>query len=379
MELSVAQLMDLSVHQVVVPLVLQVMDLWDTLATARLEVAGEVGVPVATGALMVVPIVPPMGYLDMARLNRQMNGLPWVRTLANGERNSAREWVTGVSSLANKQTIGDRMWETDRVHGVRMWGDKRRPSAKELLQAPALVSRDKDQVHHQPRWMMLYHLPTKKVLVVNRLVFSEVTARHLMILLSTKTWRRRTSRSSTTKMMMILPSRPIQAQYADGAWDFEKRIQEINRQAEASAQKGEKTPEEITEERDHAIRMANGAKIAADRKVADQGHRRELRSMLREYQRRSRDDKRQYRQRKRELKASLRSKGKGKGKAKKSSEWKEAKREYKEKRKYWKKAKLEARQRYREGKRERSRSWNGFPNEDVKQMAWVVIENLNTR
>jgi hypothetical protein len=168
-------------------------------------------------------------------------------------------------------------------------------------------------------------------------------------------------------------------QYADGAWDFEKRIQEINRQAEASAQKGEKTPEEIAEEREHAIRMANGAKIAADRKVADQGHRRELRSMLREYQRRSRDDKRQYRQRKRELKASLRSKGKGKGKAKKSSEWKEAKREYKEKRKYWKKAKLEARQRYREGKRERSRSWNGFPNEDVKQMAWVVIENLNTR
>jgi hypothetical protein len=116
-----------------------------------------------------------------------------------------------------------------------------------------------------------------------------------------------------------------------------------------------------------------------DRKTADKSQKRELRALLREIQRRSRDDKREYRQRKRELKASLGGKGKGKGKAKKAPEWKQAKREYKEKRKAWRKEKLEARQRYKEARTERSTSWKGFSNEGSEQMVWVVIENLNTR
>jgi hypothetical protein len=170
-------------------------------------------------------------------------------------------------------------------------------------------------------------------------------------------------------------------QHSNTEWDFIKRVQFINKHAEASAQKGEKTREEIAEERTLAIERAQGAKIAADRKTADKGHRRELRALLREIQRRSRDDKREYRQRKRELKASLggKGKGKGKGKAKKAPEWKQAKREYKEKRKAWRKEKLEARKRYKEARTERLTSWKGFPNEGSKQMVWVVIENLNTR
>jgi hypothetical protein len=161
---------------------------------------------------------------------------------------------------------------------------------------------------------------------------------------------------------------------------FLKRIQSINKQAEAAAQKGKKTPDEIAEERALAIEKAQDEKIVTDVKIEE---RISKRAMRRDLKQRSRDLKREHRQRKRDLKASLSGKGKGKGKAKRSPEWKQAKREYKEKRKVLRNEKLRARQQWKEARSERLRSRRdarregAVEDEEASQMVWVVIENLN--
>jgi hypothetical protein len=162
---------------------------------------------------------------------------------------------------------------------------------------------------------------------------------------------------------------------------FLKRIQSINKQAEASAQKGKKTPEEIAEERALAIEKAQEERIITDVKIEEKMSKRAMRRELRQ---RSRDLKREHRQLKRELRASRGGKGKGKGKGKKSPEWKQAKKEYREKKKELRKEKLGARREWREARSEKSRSrrdarkGDDFQEDQASRMAWVVIENLDT-
>jgi hypothetical protein len=160
-----------------------------------------------------------------------------------------------------------------------------------------------------------------------------------------------------------------------------KRIQSINKEAEASAQKGKKTAEEIAEERAVAIEKAQDEKLAADVKIEEKMSKR---AMRRDLKQRSKELRREHRQRKRDLKASHGGKGKGKGKAKKSPEWKQAKKEYKAKRKDLRNEKLRARQEWREARSERLRSRrdvrkiDGIQEEKASQMVWIVIENLGT-
>jgi hypothetical protein len=158
---------------------------------------------------------------------------------------------------------------------------------------------------------------------------------------------------------------------------FLKRIQSINKAAEASAQKGKKTASEIAEERALAIEKAQNEKLEADIKVEDK---RSRRAMGRTWKQKCRDLKREHRHKKRELKAAH---GKGKGKAKKSAEWRHEKKEYKAKRKDLKKERLKARQEWKEARserlRERRETRRGLSGQDVEmgKMVWVVIENLD--
>jgi hypothetical protein len=137
--------------------------------------------------------------------------------------------------------------------------------------------------------------------------------------------------------------------YPDTEAMFAKRMRSINEQADASAEKGKKSAEEIAHERAMAIEKAEKDKEAMDLKIATKLSKRMSRRDLKQ---RKRELKRQHRQRKRELRAAHT--GKGKGKVKKSTEWREAKKEYKEEKKKLRKETLAAKKQWREA-RENSR------------------------
>ncbi|RAR02795.1 hypothetical protein DDE82_005537 [Stemphylium lycopersici] len=174
-----------------------------------------------------------------------------------------------------------------------------------------------------------------------------------------------------------------------------ERIRSIDEAATASSTLGQKTPQEISRDRDFAIEKARQGKQLIDAKFAIKQAKRAAR---RDVKRRSRELKKAHRQRKRELRASLSSpsdggkgKGKGKSKPKKSKAWKEEKKVYKEKRKVLRKEKLAARKEWRDARME----WRRVRNETRKfrrggvnggaetdmvreqdELVWLVIENL---
>ena len=156
---------------------------------------------------------------------------------------------------------------------------------------------------------------------------------------------------------------------------FLKRIQSINKQAEAAAQKGKKSSEEIAEERALAIEKAQNEKTAMDLKVEEKISKRGLNK---EHKQKRRDLKRDHRCKKRELKASYT--GKGKAKAKRTPQWKQAKKEYRDKKKELKKEKLKFRNKLKEARAERlkARTSANITGTSIgaDDMVWVVIENL---
>jgi hypothetical protein len=166
--------------------------------------------------------------------------------------------------------------------------------------------------------------------------------------------------------------------FPDTQATFLKRVKSINKQAEASAQKGKKTPDDIAQERAFAIEKAQDEKTAMDLKI---GEKMSKRAVLRALRQKRRDLFREHRHKKRELKAMHT--GKGKGKAKKTSEWKQAKKDYKEKKKELRKEKAKARKEWKEARFTRTKSRGCDTNLDNNQqelmdaMVWVVIENLD--
>ncbi|KAL6706392.1 hypothetical protein ACN47E_005498 [Coniothyrium glycines] len=118
------------------------------------------------------------------------------------------------------------------------------------------------------------------------------------------------------------------------------------------------------------------------------------RNTRREIKRRGRDLKHEHRQHKRDLRAlhdqKRKGKGKGKGKANKTKEWKDAKKQYKEKkgelkkesvaaRKAWKEEKYERKKMKREERREgKSSAGSAKDNEGMQKMLWIVIENVES-
>jgi hypothetical protein len=152
---------------------------------------------------------------------------------------------------------------------------------------------------------------------------------------------------------------------------FVKRIQSIDKQAEASARKGKKSPEEIAEERASAIESAENEKFDMDEKIEEKMSKRAMRQVWKQLRR---NLVRGYRQKKRDLRAAHSSNGKGKGKAKKTPEWKAAKKEYKEKKKELRKKELKARQEWKVTRLERLNSRRAVRKH---QMVWVVVENLD--
>lgn len=131
-----------------------------------------------------------------------------------------------------------------------------------------------------------------------------------------------------------------------------KRIDSINRAAEAAALKGRKSGEEIEHERELAVAKATREKESAEykyaRKQSRRTHKRELRNKKRELTR-------EYRQRKRDIKEKAQSDGKGKGKAKKGADWKQLKREYKAKRRVLKRERMDAKRKWKMERREEKR------------------------
>lgn len=165
---------------------------------------------------------------------------------------------------------------------------------------------------------------------------------------------------------------------------FITRIASINKQAEDAIRKGKKGQDEITKERDAAIEKAHKEKIALSLKLEERTSKRAAR---REHLRKHRDLKREYRDRKRALRAACvnDSKGKGKGKAKKTPEWKQAKREFKDKRKALKKERSQAREEWKESRSSKRIRSSGHElnmmdqqSEALGKMVWVVIENLSS-
>ncbi|KAF2033071.1 hypothetical protein EK21DRAFT_59218, partial [Setomelanomma holmii] len=132
---------------------------------------------------------------------------------------------------------------------------------------------------------------------------------------------------------------------------FLKRVHSINKQAEAAAQKGKKSREEIAAERALAIEKAQDERTALQLKIEEKISKRSLKRVLRQ---KRRDLKREHRHKKRELRTSHT--GKGKAKAKKSPEWKAAKKEYKDKKKELRKEKLKLRKEIREARAERMKA-----------------------
>ncbi|KAH8728305.1 hypothetical protein GQ44DRAFT_702120 [Phaeosphaeriaceae sp. PMI808] len=162
---------------------------------------------------------------------------------------------------------------------------------------------------------------------------------------------------------------------------FLKRIQSINKQAEASTERGKKSPEEIAKERALAIEKAEAEKTAMDLKIEEKLSKRGVRRDLKQ---KRRNLKREHRAKKRALKTTFvgNGKGKGKGKAKKSPEWREAKKEYREKKRELKKEKMAARKEWREARASRKTGGRVGEKRSVGQemtgehMVWVVVENL---
>lgn len=178
---------------------------------------------------------------------------------------------------------------------------------------------------------------------------------------------------------------------------FNARMRSINADADASAKKGKKMPEEIARERSLAIEKAETDKENMELEIASKLSKHAARRDLKQ---RRRELKRQHKQKKRELRASH--DRKGKGRSKKSKEWKEAKKEFKDKKKELRKEKMAARKEWREARHEsrraihesrRSRrdvgaaadstSFQGYPHEgggggEGKQdaLVWLVVENL---
>jgi hypothetical protein len=159
---------------------------------------------------------------------------------------------------------------------------------------------------------------------------------------------------------------------------FLERMRSINKQTEASALKGKKTPVEIHQEHNLAIEKATNEKIAMDRKIGEKMSKRASRRALKQ---KRRDIVREYRHKKRELRSSHVGKGKGKGKGKKTQEWKQVKKEYKEKRKELKKEKIQLRRDEKEGRSSNSVLYGADGDREQQEMmdamVWVVIDNLD--
>lgn len=164
---------------------------------------------------------------------------------------------------------------------------------------------------------------------------------------------------------------------------FLKRVQSINKQAEAAAQKGKKPPSEIASERALAIEKAQQKKLDAEDKVAE---RRARRAMQKPWQQKRKDHVREYREKKKAMKEAYANGGKGKGKSKgkakvtKTTEWKLAKKEYRTKRKELRKERLAAKREWRDKKAERMRARREARRGDEgvgREMVWVVVENLD--
>ncbi|KAJ4366284.1 hypothetical protein N0V83_007920 [Neocucurbitaria cava] len=165
--------------------------------------------------------------------------------------------------------------------------------------------------------------------------------------------------------------------YPDTEAIFRSRIRSINEQADLSAKKGKKSPEEVAQERAFAIEKAQKEKTVMDLKIEEKQTKRAIRSSLKQ---KRRELKRAHRQKKREMRKNHA--GIRKGKAKKTKEWREAKREYKEKKKELRREKLAARKEWREARYDKKKTRNeggirhGDPKDASDGMVWVVIENL---
>ncbi|KAJ4985412.1 hypothetical protein SVAN01_09072 [Stagonosporopsis vannaccii] len=145
--------------------------------------------------------------------------------------------------------------------------------------------------------------------------------------------------------------------YDEAQAAFLRRIESINKAAEAAATKGKKSREEIEQERDLAVLKATQEKEETELKIARKQSRRMQQKELRN---RRRELMREYRQKRRDLREKAQSNGKGKEKAKKAAGWKELKRGYKanmkalkcEKRdakREWKRERRDGRRAYKEG------------------------------
>lgn len=162
---------------------------------------------------------------------------------------------------------------------------------------------------------------------------------------------------------------------------FLARLRSINKEADIASRKGKKSTEEIARERAIAIEVAQAEQIAMEHKMEGKLIKRVAR---RELKHRGRELKREHGRRKREMRAAHdgKIKGKKKGKAKGSKEWKDAKREYREKKKALRKEKLSAKKEWREARSERRRFKReamlgaGEQANVMHGMVWVVIENL---
>jgi hypothetical protein len=152
---------------------------------------------------------------------------------------------------------------------------------------------------------------------------------------------------------------------------FLKRVKSINKQAELAKSKGKNSPEEIAQERALAIEAAQNEKIATDLKNEEKLS---SRTTNRELRQKRRHLKKQHRQKQRELRAAHGSKGKGK--AKKTPEWKQAKREYRTKKKELRHEKMRIKMDLKDA-RLKKKMRGGGEWDMMDGMVWVLIENLD--
>ncbi|KAF2494251.1 hypothetical protein BU16DRAFT_583194 [Lophium mytilinum] len=149
---------------------------------------------------------------------------------------------------------------------------------------------------------------------------------------------------------------------------FVNRVREINGKAASASEKGKKSPEEISRERDAAIAKAQAQKTALELKIEGK---RERWAVKRELKAKKRELNKELRTKKRELKAA--GKPDREGRRKMKEEWGAKKREHKllkqEKRKEW-------RDKKRELKWGRKGPWAAGGEEAAERIVWVLVENL---
>ncbi|KAF2812946.1 uncharacterized protein BDZ99DRAFT_460276 [Mytilinidion resinicola] len=149
---------------------------------------------------------------------------------------------------------------------------------------------------------------------------------------------------------------------------FVNRVREINEKAASAAEKGKKSSEEISRERDAAIAKAQAQRTALELKIEGK---RERWAVKRELKAKKRELKKELRIRKRELKAG--------GKLDRGARRK-MKEEFGAKKREHKQLKQEKRKEWRDKKRERKWGrkgpWTTGGEEAAEKMVWVLVENL---